>query len=134
MRDLLNIINEAQDPIRQFASQAHEEWRKNYDPTGTKPRIKKNSDGSEGDINQPFDAIHADWQKENLAAGTAAKYAVDNYDDEEQGSDYIHQEWMKRNPKGDWNAAQHVPYSELPDEEKEKDRIHYRTMKGLLGK
>lgn len=133
-RKHIDLINESQDPITQFASQAHEEWRKNYDPTGTKPRIKKNSDGSEGDINQPFAKIHPDWQKENLAAAKAALDAVSQYDDEEQASEYIHNEWMKRNPKADYNAAQHVPYADLPDSEKEKDRVHVRTMKGLLGK
>lgn len=133
-RKHIDLINESQDPIKQFASRAHEVWRKNYDPTGTKPRIKKNSDGTEGDINQSFDKIHPDWQRENLAAGKAAYDAVNNFDDEEQAAEYIHNEWMKRNPKADYNAAQHVPYSQLPDDEKEKDRVHVRTMKGLLGK
>jgi hypothetical protein len=40
---------------------------------------------------------------------------------------------MKRNLKGDWNAAQHVPYDQLSNEEKEKDRVHVRTMKQLMG-
>jgi hypothetical protein len=133
-RKYIDLINESQDPIVNFASSAHEQWRKNYDPTGTKPRVKKNSDGSEGDINQPFDKIHPDWQKENLAAAKAAYDAVSQYDDEEQAAEYVHNEWMKRNPKADYNAAQHVPYSQLPDDEKEKDRVHVRTMKALLGK
>jgi hypothetical protein len=136
-RKYIDILNESmvtEDPIRQFASKAHEEWRKNYDPTGTKPRIKKNSDGSEGDINQPFDKIHPDWQRENLSAGKAAAEAVKMFpNDIEKAAEYIHDEWMKRNPKGDWNAAQHVPYDQLPDDEKEKDRVHVRTMMQLLG-
>ena len=28
----------------------------------------------------------------------------------------IHDAWMSRNPKQDWNAAQHVAYEELPEE------------------
>jgi hypothetical protein len=40
---------------------------------------------------------------------------------------------MKRNPKDDDNAAQHVSYSQLPNDEKEKDRAHAHTMRGLLG-
>ena len=48
IRKHLDKINEMmqinEDPITQFASSAHEEWRRNFDPTGTKPRIKKNSD------------------------------------------------------------------------------------------
>lgn len=131
------IYEGVNDPVRQFASQAHEEWRKNYQQaSGNVPRIKKNpSDGTEGDINVPFDKLHPDWQKENLAAGTAALNAVRRFpNDIEKGSEYIHNEWMKRNPKGDWNAAQHVPYQSLHEDEKEKDRVHYRTMASLTGK
>ena len=138
IRKQLNMINEMmqinEDPVTQFASSAHEEWRKNYDPTGTKPRIKKNSDGSEGDINQPFNKIHPDWQRENLAAGQAALQAVKQFpNDEEKAAEFIHIQWKKRNPRADYNAAQHVPYEQLPEEEKEKDRVHVRTMKQLLG-
>jgi hypothetical protein len=137
IRKQLNMINEAmqinEDPVTQFASLAHEEWRKNYDPTSTKPRIKKNSDGTEGDINQPFNKIHPDWQKENLAAGQAALEAVKKFsNDEEKAAEFIHIQWMRRNPKADYNAAQHVPYDQLSEEEKEKDRVHVRTMKKIL--
>jgi len=50
----------------------------------------------------------------------------------EDAASYVHDEWMKRNPKADWNAAQHVPYEKLPDAEKEKDRAHIRTVGKLL--
>ena len=120
--------------ITQFASNAHEEWRRNFDPTGTKPRIKKNSDGTEGDINVPFADLHPDWQKENLAAAHAAHRAVKHFGrDMEKAAEYVHNEWMKRNPKADYNAAQHVPYDDLPQDEKEKDRVHVRTMMQLMG-
>jgi hypothetical protein len=133
-RKYIDIINENADPVHRFASMAHEEWRKNFDPTGTKERIKKNSDGSEGNINVPFNELHPDWQKENLAAGKAAMDAVKKFpNDDEAASEYVHIEWMKRNPKGDWNAAQHQDYDKLPDIEKEKDRVHIRTMKKLMG-
>jgi hypothetical protein len=137
LREYINIIETdalVENAVRQFASLAHEEWRKNFDTTGTKPRIKKNSDGTEGDINVPFDKLHPDWQKENLAAGKAAEDAVKKFpDDIEKASEFIHIQWMKRNPKADYNAAQHVPYDELPEDEKEKDRVHARTMMNLLG-
>ncbi len=120
--------------ITQFASNAHEEWRRNFDPTGTKPRIKKNSDGTEGDINVPFADLHPDWQKENLAAAHAAHRAVKHFGrDMEKAAEYVHNEWMKRNPRADYNAAQHVPYDDLPEDEKEKDRVHVRTMMQLMG-
>lgn len=41
---------------------------------------------------------------------------------------HVHDQWMQRNPKADWNANQHVPYEELPEEEKEKDRLHVRMI------
>jgi len=124
-----------ENAVHRFASMAHEEWRRNYDTTGTKPRIKKNSDGSEGDINVPFDDLHPDWQRENLAAGKAAEEAVTKFPhDMEKAAEYIHIKWMLRNPKADYNAAQHVPYDELSEDEKEKDRVHARTMMKLLNK
>ena len=134
MREYINIVL-SENAITQFASTAHDEWRRNFDPSGTKERVKKNSDGSEGNINVPFDQLHPDWQRENLAAGQAASEAVAKFpDDIEQAAEYIHIEWMKRNPKADYNAAQHVPYDQLPEDEKEKDRVHVRTMMKLMGK
>jgi hypothetical protein len=134
-RKMIETLKEStSSAVQQFASNAHEEWRQNFDPTGTKPRIKKNSDGTEGDINVPFEKLHTDWQKENLAAGKAAATAVQMYpDDMEKAAEFVHDEWMKRNPRGDWNAAQHVPYDQLPEDEKEKDRVHVRTMARLMG-
>lgn len=51
----------------------------------------------------------------------------------EDAASHVHDEWMKRNPKADWNASQHVPYEKLPDSEKEKDRVHVRTIGRLFG-
>jgi hypothetical protein len=134
IREYINIVL-TENAISQFASLAHDEWRRNFDPTGTKERVKKNSDGSEGNINVPFDKLHPDWQRENLAAGKAAAEAVIEFpNDIEKAAEYIHIEWMKRNPKADYNAAQHVPYDELPEDEKEKDRVHVRTMMKLMRK
>jgi hypothetical protein len=134
IREYINIVL-TENAISQFASSAHDEWRRNFDPTGTKERVKKNSDGSEGNINVPFDKLHPDWQRENLAAGKAAAEAVIEFpNDIEKAAEYIHIEWMKRNPKADYNAAQHVPYDELPEDEKEKDRVHVRTMMKLMRK
>jgi hypothetical protein len=110
------IFESQTDPITQFASNAHEEWRRNFDPTGTKPRIKKNSDGTQGNINVPFNKLHPDWKKENIAAGHAALAAVKKHPkDIEKAAEHVHNEWMKRNPKAEHNADQHKPYSELSD-------------------
>jgi len=51
------------------------------------------------------------------------EYINEAHDIEDMASG-VHDEWMRRNPKADYNAAQHVSYSDLPDQEKEKDREH----------
>jgi hypothetical protein len=51
---------------------------------------------------------------------------------EEAAASHIHDEWMKRNPKADYNADQHVPYQDLPEHEKEKDRLHVHTAGSLI--
>lgn len=138
------LIEQSGDAATRFASNAHEEWRKGWIKQNngkSVPRVKKNSDGSEGDINVPFEELHPDWQRENLAAGKAALAAITQFpnagtdpSEMEQAAEYIHNEWMKRNPKADYNAAQHVPYDQLPEDEKEKDRVHVRTILNLSGK
>jgi hypothetical protein len=138
-------INIEEQTINQFASNAHEEWRKGFDSVyaGTgipaKQRIKKNSDGTEGDINVPFEELHLDWKKENLAAGKAAIEALRKFPNNiEDAADFVHQQWMKRNPKEEWNASQHISYSELSPEEKNKDRVQvvivHEIMSSLISK
>jgi predicted lipid-binding transport protein (Tim44 family) len=134
-RKYIDMINESQDPIVTFASDAHEQWRQALPPNErNQPRKRSKNGGPVADINVPFNELHPTAQQENLAAAKAAYDAVSQYDNEEQAAEHIHNEWMKRNPKVDYNAAQHVPYSQLPDVEKKKDRVHVQTMKALLGK
>ena len=120
--------------VKRFASIQHEKWRKSFDPEQSgKERIKSNSDGTSGNINVPFDQLHPDWQKENIDAGKAALEAVKKYgSDIERAAEHVHNEWMKRNPKNDYNAHQHVPYSQLSEEEKNKDKEHVETMRKLM--
>ena len=118
--------------VQRFGAKAHDEWRKNFDATGTKERIKDNSDGTKGNINVPFDKLHPDWKRENLAAGKAAMEANRRHPkDTEKAAEHVHNEWMKRNPKGEHNASQHVPYNQLSEPEKEKDRVHVRKMQRI---
>jgi len=130
------IEGRGRDAVTQFASIQHDKWRKTFDPENTgKERVKKNSDGTEGNINVPFNKLHPDWQKENIEAGKTALIALRKHGkDTEAAAEHVHKEWMKRNPKADYNAAQHVPYSELPEPEKQKDRDHVDTMRRILNK
>jgi len=122
--------------LEKFASDLHELWRSGWIKQNngqSLPRMKKGSTGEQVDINVPFAQLDPAWRKENEEAAKAALQSVKQFpEDEEAAANYIHQEWMKRNPKGDWNATQHVPYTNLPEEEKEKDRVHYRNMKQSL--
>ena len=125
------------DPrVTQFATDAHELWRKQHiKDKGNVPKEKDNPDGTKGDINVPFHKLHPFWQKENIGAGHAALAAVKKHpNDLEAAADHVHKEWMKRNPKVDYNASQHKPYKDLPEDEKEKDRVHVRAMSSLLKK
>lgn len=47
----------------------------------------------------------------------------------DQAAAAIHDSWMSRNPQ----SPLHVPYDQLPEAEKEKDRQHIETVKNLLG-
>lgn len=137
MKTFINFVKEGRghDAVTEFASRQHDVWRKGFDPENTgKEKIKNNpSDGTEGNINVPFDKLHPDWKKENLAAGKAALRAIRKHPkDTEAAAEHVHNEWMKRNPKAD--SAQHVPYSKLPEDEKQKDRDHVNTMKSILGR
>lgn len=44
----------------------------------------------------------------------------------------IHNAWMKRNPKQDYNAHLHIPYKDLSQNEQNKDLEHLYTVCDLL--
>ena len=139
IKEYINIVESAmlaENAVQQFASAAHEAWRRSLPPNEqNEPRMRSKNGGPKADINVPFDQLHPTAQQENLAAGIAAEQAVKKFpNDIEQAAEYIHIEWMKRNPQDDYNAAQHKSYDELPEIEKEKDRVQVRTMMELLGK
>lgn len=135
----------------EIGSQLHEDWRKTrlnedgtYEPRWKKVKdenfdfvesstCRKNEDGTiEIDIaNRSFSELSSDWQYENLEAGKVVAGLVGDkteLTDEERDemATKIHDEWLKRN---DWvfdanygNPAQAVPFAELSEEEKDKDR------------
>lgn len=143
--------------VRNMASSLHDDWRKGRLKSGThgaadavyEPRMKPSGldDGKEIDIAQHYDKLTPKWQGENRAAAETAinlvRQAMDSGktiqqlssgSELESLSDMVHQAWMKRNPKADYNAAQHVPYASLPESEKQKDRDHILMAIGLIDK
>jgi hypothetical protein len=126
--------------VLKAAEKLHENWRFQFDPhkTGEK-RMKINDDGSVQDINVPFKNLHFTWQKENLEAALDAKKACLKYpksndivEENDDAASMVHEAWMKRNPPNDWNRAQHVPFKDLPEKEKKKDREQIRIMREIL--
>lgn len=138
----------------QMASHLHDEWRKPRLTGGQhgtpdakyEPRMKPTGlpDGGEVDIaNTPYDKLPPKWQQENKSAGQSAIQAVQkqletnennmNRIDIEAVSSSIHDAWMNRNSWAkDQTPQLFVPYNELPEEEKEKDRVQARKAIELL--
>ena len=129
-----------------LGSDLHEAWRapRKLEDGTYEPRMKKSKDEvwnaahgtDEVDIaNCSFDELPSNWQYENLEAARVVIGLV--YDrikagepisleEVEQFASTIHDEWLKRN---DWvydqnygNPTLAVPYDQLPEEEKEKDK------------
>jgi hypothetical protein len=112
--------------VKEIASLIHEEWRKDFQATKGQytERIKDCSDGTTCNINQPFNKLHYDWQRENLASARSALYAINLYPkNRAYAADHVHEGWMVRNPKCDYNKEQHVPYDNLPLKEQQKDLL-----------
>jgi len=144
---------EKKEEIIALASRLHEDWRKprskedgTYEPRWKKIKkdenfIKKvkNSDtvrvspeGVEVDIaNTSFIDLPFDYQEENLLAAEVVVKLLDQKralspTEIEELSSVVHDEWLKRN---DWakGGELDVPYKDLPEVEKAKDRVQVLT-------
>lgn len=136
------------DIVAKVASKLHDAWREPRRIEGTntfEPRIKPAKDEAwiashngqtEVDIaNTSYEDLPEPWKAENRAAAQSAVNEIKKAEasgiplDEsfiETASDAQHVEWLERN--GSWaEEQQKLPYSELPESEKEKDRIVIRT-------
>lgn len=126
----------------EIASQLHEDWRKTrLNEDGTyEPRLKPTKDQewinahsgiSEVDIaNSTYDELPSDWQAENAAAGevVATELVILQRNGVEitlevvdEVSSKVHDKWLERNTWAKGGELD-VPYSELPESEKAKDR------------
>jgi len=111
----------------------HDQWRfarPKTGPGGTyEVRMKPAGDGTEVDIaNTAFADLPPKYQQENLAAGAGALAAASHaweaslWTREERVARVVHEQWLARNK--DWAPPeQSVPYADLSEAEKDKDRI-----------
>lgn len=120
--------------VEMLASKLHETWAE-----GTRAILKAKGaplerfkdDGMGGQIdilNTPYSDLTPKWQSENKAQaesaiGLVAKNMDGAIENIEGLAAQVHEQWLSRNS---WAIEQKsplaVPYSELPEEEKQKDR------------
>lgn len=138
--------------IKDLGSQLHEEWRKPRYREASKdyePRVKKTKDEAwsqahggavEVDIaNTPYEELPSEWQGENKISAEVAVNEVEKAREAgqpldesfvEAASSTLHDKWLERN--GSWAPPeQNIPYAELSEEEKEKDRVIIRKAVAL---
>jgi hypothetical protein len=119
--------------VEMLGSKLHEKWAEGYrsgemakgneNPT----RMKDDGMGGQVDIlNTSYAELPAKWQAENKAQAEAAIGLVSQnmsgaLDDIENLAAQVHEQWLSRNS---WakDGPLGAPYSELPEEEKQKDR------------
>lgn len=130
--------------VVEVASAAHQDWRNQYRAAnGDKPRIKKTKDQSfldrgitEVDIAAlSYPELPSDWQNENrLGAECVVDCVLRAVSDGqpldaafvEAASSVAHDSWLSRNSA--WaQENQKLPYPQLSEEEKEKDRFFVRA-------
>lgn len=139
--------NETEERIKSLGGQLHEEWRKprwREESKDYEPRVKKTKDQEwsgthngaiEVDIaNTPYEDLPSEWQGENKISAEIAVTEVERVIETgvpldesfiEAASSTLHDKWLERN--GSWAPPeQNKPYSELSEEEKEKDRVIIR--------
>jgi hypothetical protein len=130
---------------KMLAARIHHEWQKarGADLEGKKqynPRIKVVA-GIEYDIaNLDYDDLPEQFRYENFESAKSAEDALNlgmkkglrAEDLLEFSSDEVHEAWLSRNAS--WAPAeQNVPYSQLSEMEKDKDRLIVRLMAELMG-
>ncbi|MEU4234125.1 hypothetical protein AB0F17_58465 [Nonomuraea sp. NPDC026600] len=132
--------------IDAVADRLHDAWRtpRRLPGGGYEPRVKTTTDQAwikrrgtdEVDIaNTRYKDLPADWQKENKESATVAVRLVDDARKHgadlkgekfmESASESVHDAWLRRN--GEWAPPeQKLPYHQLSQAEKEKDRVVVR--------
>ena len=119
--------------VDMLASKLHGVWADGFRATemakGNENPTRMKDDGMGGQVdilNTPYSELPPKWQGENKAQAEAAISLVANNMDDAMGNieglaAQVHEQWLSRNS---WakDGPLGVPYSELPEEEKQKDR------------
>lgn len=148
IKDRINFHREIHRKIisagRAFPKLAHEEWRKNYDSTGTIAKMKLTQDGTETNINVPFENLHKEWVRDNIESFKAARraymifYRIPHRTEEESirmlemAGKMIYEEKIRRRFRLNKSSNDSMNYDLLSEEEKEKNRLHIKILKKLL--
>ena len=142
------IVTQVDPLVTKVANELHDAWRESRRIPGTdtfEPRIKpakdaewtaKNGGQTELDIaNTSYENLPKPWQAENKSAAESvvkeirkAEFSNIPLDDSfiETASNAQHVAWLERN--GSWaEEGQKLPYPELSETEKEKDRVVVKT-------
>lgn len=105
--------------ILEIASLSHDKWRSTVSPKDVEDHIN----------NIDFDELPDDWKSENISSAEIALDQVllrvkngGEFDDNfiESSARILHQKWLERN-------KENIPYEELTEKDKEKDRIFIKT-------
>jgi len=129
----------ADETTENVAARLHDQWRAaRRQPDGTyEPRMKDDGAGGQVDIaNTDYADLPEQWQRENReSARSAIEAARANGGanaDVEAVAEAVHVAWLERN--GEWaEEVQKRPYADLPEDEKEKDRVVAREAITALG-
>ncbi|MFT3726538.1 MAG: hypothetical protein QM759_01765 [Terricaulis sp.] len=126
-----------QKAVEYFAARSHDAWRrefhKNNPDQKAQPRMRMRG-GKMVDINQPWSSLDSAAKADNMIAAEAAYSALERYPkNREKAAAFVHKQWVKRN-RTDPNQSPDLfkPYAELPEIEKDKDRVHIDQMKAAL--
>jgi hypothetical protein len=122
------------EAIDKLASKLHEKWAEGTRATlmakgAPLERFKDDGEGGQIDIlNTPYSELTPKWQAENKAQaqsaiGLVAKNMDRAIENIEELAAQVHEQWLSRNSYAiEQNLPTGKPYSELPEEEKQKDR------------
>ena len=131
----LSILTAGLDEaVNKLASKLHEKWKEGMTATlkaKGEPLERFRDDGEGGQIdilNTSYSELTPKWQAENKAqAESAIKLVAQNMDramdNIEELAAQVHEQWKSRNKWAiEQNSPLAAPYSELSDEEKQKDK------------